>query len=109
MAIVIALDFEEIEFEIRKASGSGTVKLTVPPLDCLRPKDMKNIDKQIEEDGIQSPDELVRLMLKYYNKGKAAHDAIDNLTVRETVALDKAWDDASRGEEDLGESSDSGE
>lgn len=101
--------FDDIEFEIPDNAKGGTVSITVPPLDCMKPTDVEKMNKQLEavpEDtpAIRNPNKnataLIQHMLAYYNpKAKAA---VWNLVPREVKAINDHWEKES--EVGLGES-----
>ena len=112
MAFVISADFEPIEFEI-PAGKTKTVTLTVPPFDCIPPRDLDEMNKALEEyegndeiSDIHNPTKyipaLLRFQLKHFNPGKQKADAIDDLTVRQLNEIDKIW--SKRSDATLGES-----
>ena len=112
MAFVISNDFDPIEFEI-PAGKTKTVTLTVPPYDCIPPKDIDEMNKALEEyegndeiSDVRNPTKyvpaLLRFQLKHFNPGKQKADAIDALTVRQLNEIDKIW--TAKSEVTLGES-----
>lgn len=102
---------EDIEIPIPDLKG-GTITLTVPPLDCMDPTDVKKMNKQLDSVPDDTPtivhpgknaNALIQHMLAFYNpKAKAA---IWNLVPRHIGEINDYWD--SKSEMNLGKSEDS--
>lgn len=102
-----AVEQEVIEFEIPAAKGSGTVIVSLPPLDCLSNRDYERLDKAVEE--LNNDDSIptrlkpkfnamaaIQTALKTFNTGKAKYDAIDGLVDRQLKAIDSHWAEESK-------------
>lgn len=99
---------EDITIDIPDTKG-GTITLTVPPLDCMKPADVDKINKQLAEIDETTPEHrnpntnalaLARHLLAFYNpKAKAA---IEALVPRQISAIDDYW--GKESEISLGES-----
>lgn len=104
MAFDIGGDFELLEFNI-PAGKNKTVTITVPPLDCLAPSDVDEINKQLRElegqdlELVHDPNRnviaLIKFQLKYFNPAKQKADAIDALLPRWVKQIDKIWTEKS--------------
>ena len=107
MAIRIA-SFEMITFEIPDGKGK-IVELTVPPLDCFDPRDVKQMNAELkkikqtsdnpeaddyieaEDNPNKDPAAMIRFMLNHFNPTKAKRDAIALLVRRQLKQIDDEW------------------
>lgn len=82
--------FENLEFNI-PAGGDKSITVTVPPLDCVDPKDLQKINEDAKENPITEAYGMTRRILLYFNTSKAKQDAINKLVERQLKAIDGIW------------------
>lgn len=109
MAFTVSSEFPTVDFAIPAAKGGGTVDVSVPAFDCFKPADQKSISDYLREhkDIEANAVEVIRYMLKHFNPGKAKHDALDNLNIRQIMEINEHWEKESGL--DAGKSSASGD
>lgn len=92
--------WENLEFEI-PGTGGKPLTISVPPLDCLEPSDVKKINKEIEEtpddadplnDPRVNPVAMLKTMLAFYQPRKVQRDAIWALVPRQVNEINEIWE-----------------
>lgn len=104
MAAFTIDDFENIDFHIPDGKGK-LVTISVPPLDCIAPRDLNVITKALEEDPTEIPVEITRRFLLHFATTKAVRDAVEELPARQMSQIDELW--AKESGVPVGESEDS--
>lgn len=83
-------NFENLEFDI-PAGGDKSITVSVPPLDCVDPKDLQKINESVKNDPITENYGMTRRILLHFNTAKAKQDAINKLVERQLKTIDGIW------------------
>lgn len=99
-AILIPSNFDNLIFEL--PAEKGAIELILPPVDCLKPQEQKEIIKRWTEAGV-GPEDLaaVRIAIIFYNEKHK--EEVEQLTFRQLRFINDKWNDSAQL--DLGEQS----
>lgn len=106
MAHKIFAEFDNVEFEIPTPKRDKTITISVPPLECLHPNDVDKMNTELDRlntsddvPAARKPENnahvMILVMLKHYNPGKQARDAIDALLPVEMTEISRIWGEES--------------